>query len=199
MKRFTKAEYVLPFIIILFSTTGLFVSFLLTTEKIELLKNANRVLPCTVNIIINCASVMKSPQAEIFGFPNSLLGIIGYSVMLTFGMALLFTKTKSKVFILLATLGSFLSVIFSYWLLFQSVYVIEALCPYCLISCFSATNIFLTLIYWNIQTGNFKPLLKLNWEKHGGTFQSIFGSLIILWYLILVILIYLHFGDNLLS
>lgn len=199
MKNFLKAEIIIPVTIILFSITGLYSAFILTTEKIELLKNADRVLPCTVNIIINCASVMKSPQAEVFGFPNPILGLIGYSTMLTFGVSLLFSKTRAKVYILLATLGSFLSVIFTYWLLSQSVYIIGSLCPYCLLSGISATNIFFALIYLNLKDGNFRPFIKLDIEKRKNTFISIFGSSIVLWYLLIITLIYLEFGDNLLS
>lgn len=199
MKKFLKAEVIIPVIIILFSITGLYAAFILTTEKIELLKNADRVLPCTVNIIINCASVMKSPQAEIFGFPNPILGLIGYSTMLTFGVSLLFSKTRAKAYILLATFGSLLSVVFTYWLLSQSVYVIGSLCPYCLLSGISATNIFFALIYLNLKNGYFKPLIKFDVEKRKNTFISIFGSSIVLWYLLIITLIYLEFGDNLLS
>lgn len=199
MKKFLKAEIIIPVTIIIFSITGLYSAFILTTEKIELLKNADRVLPCTVNIIINCASVMKSPQAEVFGFPNPILGLIGYSTMLTFGVSLLFSKTRAKVYILLTTLGSFLSVIFTYWLLSQSVYIIGSLCPYCLLSGISATNIFFALIYLNLKDGNFRPFIRIDIDKRKSAFISIFGSSIVLWYLLIITLIYLEFGDNLLS
>ncbi len=199
MKKFLKTEIIIPVTIILFSITGLYSAFILTTEKIELLKNVDRILPCTVNIIINCASVMKSPQAELFGFPNSILGLIGYSTMLTFGVSLLFNRITTKPYILLATFGSLLSVIFSYWLLFQSVYVIGALCPYCLVSGISATNIFLALIYLNLKDENFKQFIKIDINKRKSAFISIFGSSVVLWYLLIITLIYLEFGDNLLS
>lgn len=199
MRKFLDTNKILALIIVLFSISGLVVSFILTTEKIELIKNADRALPCTVNIIINCASVMKSPQAELLGFPNSLIGIIGYSIMFTFGMTLLFSNIKSKWYLLLANLGSLASVIFSYWLLNQSVYVIGALCPYCLISGFSATNIFFALTFMNLRNGLFTRVLKIDWEKTSGIIISIYGSFIIVWYVILLTLIYLHFGDNLLS
>lgn len=199
MKKFLKAEIIIPVTIILFSITGLYSAFILTTEKIELLKNADRVLPCTVNIIINCASVMKSPQAEVFGFPNPILGLIGYSTMLTFGVSLLFIKIRAKAYILLAIFGSLLSIVFTYWLLFQSVYVIGALCPYCLLSGISATNIFFALIYLNLKEGNFKPVIKLDFNKYKNPITSILGSSIVLWYILIITLIYLEFRDNLLS
>ncbi len=65
------------FIIILVTAIlSLLSAFILSVEAIELIKNPNAHLGCSINVIINCATVAKSSYASIFGFPNSFIGRI---------------------------------------------------------------------------------------------------------------------------
>src|SRR5215203_629207 len=70
-------------VILVFATVGLAASFVLSVEKIHLLQDPDAVLSCSFNVVLNCASVMKTWQAEIFGFPNSYIGLMAYSVLIT--------------------------------------------------------------------------------------------------------------------
>ena len=54
--------------------SGFLASFLLTIDKIKILKDAKFNPSCNINEVLNCKSVMISKQAEVFGFPNSLTG-----------------------------------------------------------------------------------------------------------------------------
>jgi uncharacterized membrane protein len=80
------------------SAIGLIAAFVLTVEKIALLKDPNYIPSCSINPILSCGSVMTKPQAEVFGFPNSLLGIAGFSVLLTIAVALLAGATFARWF-----------------------------------------------------------------------------------------------------
>ncbi|NDG09878.1 MAG: Vitamin K epoxide reductase, partial [Actinobacteria bacterium] len=51
--------------------SGFIASFLLTVDKIKILKDAKFNPSCNINEVLNCKSVMLSKQAEVFGFPNS--------------------------------------------------------------------------------------------------------------------------------
>jgi uncharacterized membrane protein len=115
------------------SAIGLAAAFVLTVEKIALLKDSNYVPSCSINPILSCGSVMTKPQAEVFGFPNSLLGIAGFSVLLTIAMALLAGATFTRWFWLGLQVGVTAGVLFVHWLIIQSLYRIEALCPYCMV------------------------------------------------------------------
>ena len=46
-------------------------------EKIEILINPDYVPSCSLNPVLSCGSVMITPQASAFGFPNSLIGYRG--------------------------------------------------------------------------------------------------------------------------
>lgn len=129
-------------LVIIFSLVGLISSFILTLERLHILEKPDAELTCSINEVFNCAGVMNTWQAEIFGFPNSLLGIVGYTVTLTISAVILAINKNNKLIRAGCFIGSLGAFIFSYWLIHQSTYVIEVLCPYCLVSAFAATNLF---------------------------------------------------------
>ena len=51
---------------------GLIASFVLTLDKLELLKNPDFIPACDLGSIVSCSNVMKSDQATIFAFMNPL-------------------------------------------------------------------------------------------------------------------------------
>lgn len=55
---------------------GFLAAFTLTVEKIALLKDPSYSPSCSINPVLSCGSVMTTSQAEVFGFPNPLLGIM---------------------------------------------------------------------------------------------------------------------------
>lgn len=175
----------LGLIIFIFSLTGTIASLILTIERIHYLSNPNTNLLCSINSTFNCKSVMNSPEAEIFGFPNSLLGLIGYSIFITYSLFLIFKSKKYLINIIdyIYLSGSFIAFIFSYWLIYVSVFLIESLCIYCIISCISATNIFFSLLYLFLQ----KTLRKTKFKYLN---KYTYFTFILLWYLIIFLIIY---------
>ena len=75
---------------------------------------------------------MNQPQAETFGFPNPLLGIAGFAIITAIGAALLAGARFRRWFWLGLQAGVTFGVAFVHWLIFQSLYTIGALCPYCM-------------------------------------------------------------------
>lgn len=80
---------------------------------------------------------MLSKQAEVFGFPNSLIGIATFAMMLVIAVALFFGIRFPKRFWQLVLGGTALAVIFCHWLAFQTTFIIGALCPYCMVAWFA--------------------------------------------------------------
>ena len=69
------------------SALSLLASFVLSVEAVELAKNPDAALTCNVNAVLNCASVGRHPSAQMFGFPNSFLGLIAEPVVITVAIA----------------------------------------------------------------------------------------------------------------
>lgn len=113
---------------------GFVASFLLTIDKIKLLKDSQFVPACNISDTLNCKSVMLSAQAEVFGFPNSLLGIAAFAIFIAIGVALIAGVEFPTWFWQVALVGTVLAIFFSHWLAYQTTFVIGALCPYCMVA-----------------------------------------------------------------
>ncbi|GAB3939061.1 vitamin K epoxide reductase family protein [Micromonospora vulcania] len=112
---------------------GLLAAAILIVEKINLLADPGYVPSCSINPILSCGSVMTTPQAEAFGIPNPLIGIAGFAAVATIGVVLLAGARLPGWFWLGLQAGATFGVIFVHWLIYQSLYVIGALCPYCML------------------------------------------------------------------
>lgn len=112
---------------------GLAAALTLTIEKIELLINPAYVPSCSINPVLSCGSVMITHQASVFGFPNPLIGIGSFSVVVVTGVLAVAKVRLPRWYWIGLTIGSALGVVFVHWLIFQSLYRIGALCPYCMV------------------------------------------------------------------
>lgn len=112
---------------------GLAAALVLTVEKILLLKDPSHRPSCSINPVLSCGSAMSKPQAEAFGFPNPLIGIVGFTVVVTLGVVLLAGAALPRWVWVGLGVGATAGVVFVHWLIFQSLYRIGALCPYCMV------------------------------------------------------------------
>jgi uncharacterized membrane protein len=112
---------------------GLIASATLTIEKVELLLNPAYVPSCNLNPIVSCGSVMTTPQASAFGFPNPLIGIAAFAVITVTGVLAVAKVPLPRWYWVGITLGTLAATGFVHWLIFQSLYRIGALCPYCMV------------------------------------------------------------------
>lgn len=133
---------------------SLIAAFVLSVEAVDLARNPNAQLSCSVNVIINCATVAKHPSAALFGFPNSFLGLIAEPVVITVAIAGLAGAKFPRKFMVVAQLCYTLGFVFAYYLLYMSMFVIQALCPWCLLVTLSTTFVFFSMTRYNIREDN---------------------------------------------
>jgi uncharacterized membrane protein len=112
---------------------GLISSMTLTVEKIDILLNPSYVPSCNINPIVSCGSVMVTPQASVLGFPNPLLGLVGFTVVIVTGVLAVAKVPLPQWYWAGLTVGVLIGSAFVHWLIFQSLYRIGALCPYCMV------------------------------------------------------------------
>jgi uncharacterized membrane protein len=112
---------------------GLAAALTLTIEKIELLIDPDYIPTCSINPVLSCGSVMITPQASLFGFPNPLLGIVAFSVVVVTGVLAVAKVNLPRWYWAGLSVGTLLGAVFVHWLIFQSLYRIGALCPYCMV------------------------------------------------------------------
>jgi uncharacterized membrane protein len=182
---------------LVFGVVGLAASFILGVEKIHLIENPNAQLTCSINLVLNCASVMQTWQSSLFGFPNPYIGMMAYPVVIAVAVAGLAGVRFPRPFMLAAQICYGLGLIFAYWLFFQSVYVIQILCPWCLFVTAATTILFDTLLRYNVRENNLylsknmhKKILKL-FEKD---FDKLFVAA---WLVAMTVLVFIQFGEGL--
>jgi len=136
------------------AVVSLIAAFVLSIEAFEIAKNPNVQLSCSINAIINCATVAKTSFASIFGFPNSFLGMIAEPVVITVAVAGLAGVKFPRLFMFAAQFFYTLGFIFAYYLFFIGLFVIQALCPWCLLVTLSTTFVLFSMTRYNIREDN---------------------------------------------
>ena len=138
-----------PWILTVGGGLGLLASFELIVDKLALLADPDAVLSCDINPVVSCGSVILTEQGSAFGFANPILGLVGFAVVITLGvLAIAKVELPRWVWIGL-NIGALVGVAFMIWLMLQSLYVIGALCPWCML--IWAVTI---LIFWNVTVDN---------------------------------------------
>lgn len=176
---------------------ALFAAFTLTINKFAVLQNPDSQLACSVNLVVDCSKVMSTWQSQIFGFPNMVIGLMAFSVIITVAVLGIAGTRFPRWFLIAANIGFLLGTLFSYWLFFQSVYAIQVLCPWCLLVTFTTTLMLATMTHVNLRENTFGLAKKLN-KRVQAFLDKDFDKLIVAsWIVLLIVLTFLKFGSDL--
>ena len=167
---------------------GIFASIELIIQKIAVLSDPDFVPNCDINPILSCGSVISTEQASLFGFPNPVLGVIGFTIVIMFS-ALLFTGVEMPRLMWLGlNFGALAGMVFVIWLVSQSLYVIGALCPWCMVVWAVTIPIF-----WQVTTDNLagnrlslakglsEIIVTLKWILIAGSYLIIMALIFVRW------------------
>jgi uncharacterized membrane protein len=179
-----RAPNALLWLYVLGGATGFLASFALTVEKIDKLADPSYVPSCDLNPVVSCGAVMDSTQGALFGFPNPLIGIAAFAVVITAGVVLLGGFRPPRWFWVGMQIGTTLGVAFVHWLIFQTLYEIHALCPWCMVVWTVTIPIFWYTTLHNLQRS--RPRIAAGPAAALARFHSL-G--LVLWYLLIVVLI----------
>nr|WP_221383107.1 vitamin K epoxide reductase family protein [Actinoplanes polyasparticus] len=167
---------------------GTLAAFVLTVEKISLLKDPAYVPSCSISPLLSCGSIMASWQAETFGFANPLIGLAAFPVVVTTGVAVLARVRLPRWWWLGLQGGALFGVGFVHWLFFQSVYRIGALCPYCMVVWVVMIVLFTYVSLYNLERGHLPAPKSVT-----GALVRVHTAVPLLWILILAALIAVQF------
>ncbi|MFJ7209040.1 vitamin K epoxide reductase family protein [Streptomyces sp. NPDC098789] len=142
----------LAWLLVLTGAAGLLASWVITLDKFLLLEDPDFKPACSLNPVVSCGSVMQSEQAAAFGFPNPMLGLACYAVVLCIGMALLAGARHRGWFWLGLNAGTLFGVGFCTWLMVQSLYEINALCLWCALAWVATLVMFWAVTAHNVRT-----------------------------------------------
>lgn len=181
---------------LVFAILSLIAAAVLSIEAITLAKNPDAVLSCSFNTWIDCAKVGSTWQANVLGFPNAFLGLVSEPVVMTIAVASLAGVRFPRWFMFTANVYYLLGVIFAYWLLWQSTYVIGALCPWCLLVTVSTTFVFTSMTQWNIRENNLFLPEGLQAKAFAFVDKGWFTVSVIAWFALIIVLELLKWGHR---
>lgn len=123
----------LGWLYVVMGAVALYFSGLIITEKLKLAEDPSYVTRCDINAIVSCSDVMDTWQASVFGFANPLCGLVGFSVVVAIGAAILAGGRFRPWFWFGVQAGMTFAVLFVHWMAFEAIVVIGAICPYCVV------------------------------------------------------------------
>lgn len=148
-----EASKGLAWFLIVSGAIGWIASFLLTLERFHVASDPNANLSCDVATFISCKSVMLSPEAKLFGFPNPLIGMAAYMAPFFIGFAILAGAKFAAWFWRIFFIGHVLGYLFVTWLFTVAVFEIGALCPYCMVAWAASIPLFWQLLAHGTREG----------------------------------------------
>ena len=120
---------------------SIFVSFLGILNTGYLTIQHFRGLPPTCSVFQGCETVTNSVYSTLFGIPLALLGLIFYLVI--FMLCLEYMRHGSAIVANLFWFGTVMGIIASTVLVCLQIFVIKALCQYCILSAIETILLFI--------------------------------------------------------
>lgn len=121
---------------------GLFTSFVLSIEAWQLAADSSARFGCDISSVLSCSTVAQTWQARILGFPNAFLGIFFEAVVLAISVAIFAGVKFPRWYMLGTNLLYTIALFFAFWLFGQSYFIIQVLCPWCLLITLTTTLVF---------------------------------------------------------
>ena len=187
----SNLDRVMPWLLLIGGTIGLICAFIIMYEKIQLFQNSSYVPSCDLNPVVSCGSVMASDQASAFGFPNPLIGLIAFPVLIALGVVLLSGGTIKRWLWWGVLGGTIFGLGFVHWLFFQSVYRINALCPYCMVVWATTITLFWYCLLYNLQLSRAK--LSAGSQRIADFLRRHHLDVLVFWLLVIAFFIVKHF------
>jgi uncharacterized membrane protein len=188
--RAASSDRALGWLLTIGGAIGLFSAAKLIIEKINYLKNPGEALGCDLNAFVSCGGVINTDQAAVFGFPNPLLGVVGFAVVVTMGVLALSRTPLPKFMWLGLQAGAVFGISLITWLQWQSLYEIGKLCPWCMVVWTVMIAIFVWLTARNLREyapNNPVSRIVVDWTL----------LINLLWYVVIIAAIWFKFGSNL--
>ncbi len=184
---------VTPWVLIVGGVIGIIASFVLTMEKLAILADPNYQPSCDINPVFSCGSVIVTKQAALFGFPNPFIGLTGFAVVVTLGVVLASGVTLPRWIWLGLNAGAVFGLLFISWLVSQSLYVIGALCPWCMVVWTVTIPIFVYVTVANLVSGRLRT--PASWAGAIDIVGMLRNWIIVGLYLVIAALIFVRWFD----
>lgn len=179
------APFTAGLLLLIGGAIGLAAAMTLTIDRIKMLINPHYQPSCNFNPILSCGNIMQHHQAAEFGFPNPLIGDAAFPVVICTAVLVFARVALPRWWWAGLFLCSSLGMVFVFWLQYQSLYQINALCPWCL-------GVWATMPL--IEATSFNQLV----AGKGGVLRFLADwrwTVAVIYYAVILLLIFLRFQD----
>lgn len=178
------------------SAVGLYAAASLVLDKISYFEQVASGKPpslgCDLNPIVGCGPVINTWQASIFGsLPNPVIGVVAWPALGALAVVLLVNRRLPDWFWIGLQVGVLGGIVMVSWLQYQTIFNINALCPWCMV-----TWAVMIPTFWAVTTRN----LSQWWP--GTLTRTLYGYVpivVVVHYAVLILIIWGHFGSRLFS
>jgi len=179
------------------SIASLAASLVLSIDAITLAKDPTANLGCNINAVLSCGTVGASWQASLLGFPNAFLGLIAEPVVITIAVASLGGVKFPRWFMLSAQVVYTAGFLFAYWLFYEAMFHIGALCPWCTLVTVATTLVFFEMTHVNIRDDNLFLPRRLQDSLAWAVRANLDLLVVVAWLLVLALVVVAHYGNAL--
>ncbi|HWZ66116.1 MAG TPA: vitamin K epoxide reductase family protein [Patescibacteria group bacterium] len=182
---------IVSWVILIAGIVGLFCSLILVYDQVKIWQNPSYQPTCSLNPVVSCGSVISSNTGHIFGMPAPFLGLLTFPILITLGLMLVRGVRFKKQVWLLIEAGSAGGFLFATWLFFISVYQVNALCPFCIV-----TDVVVFTALWYVSLHNIEQgfiRLPVLMEKIRAYVLKHHLDILLIWFLLVFIFIMHHF------
>jgi uncharacterized membrane protein len=197
--RLRQSRRVVFATMLLSACVSLVASFVLSVDALRLAADPGATLACDLNATISCGTVAQSWQASVLGFPNAFLGLMAEPVVLTIAVASLGGVRFPRWFMAAAQAVYTVGLLFAYWLFAQSMVVIGALCPWCLLVTVSTTLVFCSLTHINVRDDNLYLPRRVQARARAAVEADVDVLAVAVWLVLLTTLVVARYGAHLLA
>ena len=194
LDSYARSDRGLGLLLLIGGAIGLLSAAVLLIDKVKFLQDEadgkTAQLACDINAFVSCGGVINTDQASAFGFPNPIIGVAGFAIVLTLGV-LMVARVQLPAFVWLGLqAGALFGIGFVTWLQSQSIYEIGKLCPWCMVVWTVMIPIFVWLTARNLAV--FAPGNPVS--RFVGDWTLLIN---VLWYVAVISAIWFKFGSNL--
>lgn len=150
-----RRPFVFAIVMIATGALGLWASFALTIDKFLVLQDPTADLDCNFSILVQCSANLESWQGAAFGFPNPVIGLMGFVAPIAVGVGLLAGARFDRWLWIAFNLGVAGALAFCIWLMANSIFDLGTLCPWCMLTWATTILMFWALTLRNAAAGVF--------------------------------------------
>lgn len=172
----------LAWALLVFAAIGLAASFSLTVEYLHRLQEPSADLVCDISLFVTCGPAMQSWAANVLGFPNIIIGLVAFTVVIATAMAIFAGATLRRWYwigLQVGLIGGAVLITFLQWF---SGYELARLCLWCMIIWATTIPLVVVTTVYTLAHGH----LGRGAVRVGRALTSWAVTIVIVWYIAVV-------------